>query len=86
MNSKLIKLVINNDVMNTNSANTLSEPMLDILLIWPPETTFSEMLIEIYTFSFKKMHLKTVFAKITAILSRSQCVNSLRPSDAYMRQ
>ena len=29
-----------------------------ILLIGPLGTNFSEMLIEIYTFSFKKMHLK----------------------------
>ena len=29
-----------------------------ILLIWPLGTNFSEVLIEINTFSFKKMHLK----------------------------
>ena len=29
-----------------------------ILLIWPLGTNFSEILIEIYTFSFKKIHLK----------------------------
>ena len=29
-----------------------------ILLIWPPGTNFSEILIRIQTFSFKKMHLK----------------------------
>ena len=29
-----------------------------ILLIWPLETSFSEILIEIHSFSFKKMHLK----------------------------
>ena len=29
-----------------------------ILLIGPLETNFSEILIEIHTFSFKKMHLK----------------------------
>ena len=29
-----------------------------ILLIWARETNFSEILIKIYTFSFKKMHLK----------------------------
>ena len=28
-----------------------------MLLIVPPETNFSEMLIEIHTFSFKKIHL-----------------------------
>ena len=30
-----------------------------ILLIRPLEITFSEIIIDIYTFSFKKMHLKT---------------------------
>ena len=34
-----------------------------ILLIWPLGTNFSEMLIEIHTFSFKKMHLKMSSAK-----------------------
>ena len=29
-----------------------------ILLIWPLGTNFNEILIEIHTFSFKKMHLK----------------------------
>ena len=29
-----------------------------ILLIWPLRTNFSEFLIKIHTFSFKKMHLK----------------------------
>ena len=43
-----------------------------ILLIWPLGTTFSEMSIEIHTFSFQKMHLKML-----AILSGSQCVNGL---------
>ena len=34
-----------------------------ILLIGPPGTNFSEILIEIYTFSFKKMRLKGSSAK-----------------------
>ena len=34
-----------------------------ILLIGPLETNFSEILIEMYTFSFKKMHLKMSSAK-----------------------
>ena len=33
------------------------------LLIWPLGTNFSEMLMEIQTFSFKKMHLKVLSAK-----------------------
>ena len=34
-----------------------------ILLIWPFGTNFNETLIEIHTFSFKKMHLKRPSAK-----------------------
>ena len=34
-----------------------------ILLIWPLGTMFSEILIEILTVSFKKMHLKVLSAK-----------------------
>ena len=34
-----------------------------ILLIGPLGTNFNEILIEIHTFSFKKMHLKMSFAK-----------------------
>ena len=40
-----------------------------ILLNWPIATNFNEILIEIHTFSFKK-----IFWKIAAILSRPQCV------------
>ena len=34
-----------------------------ILLIWPLGTNFSEILIEIHSFSFKKMHLKMLSGK-----------------------
>ena len=34
-----------------------------ILLIGPLGTNFSEILIEIYTFSFKKIHLKMLYGK-----------------------
>ena len=37
-------------------------------------TNFSDILIEIHTFSFKKMHLKMSSAKMAAILSQPQCV------------
>ena len=45
-----------------------------ILLIKPLKTHFNEILIEIFIFSFKKIHLK-----MAAILSRSQWINTLRP-------
>ena len=41
-----------------------------ILLVWHLGTHFSKMLIEINTFSFKKMHLKMLFFKMAAILSQ----------------
>ena len=44
-------------------AKPLSEPVLDYLFIGPLGTRFSETLIEIRTFSFKKMRLKVSSAK-----------------------
>ena len=46
-----------------------------LLLIGPLGTNFSEILIEILTFSFKTMHLKLSSAKVAAILSRGRWVN-----------
>ena len=45
------------------------------LLIWPLGTNFSEILIEIYTFSLKKMHLKTSSGKWRPFFSL--CLNGL---------
>ena len=42
-----------------------------ILLIWPLGTNFSEILIGIQTFSFKKMHLKMASAKWRSFISAS---------------
>ena len=47
-----------------------------ILLTWPSGSNFNEMLIEINTFSLKKIHLKMSSAKMAAILSRTQCVKN----------
>ena len=44
-----------------------------ILLIGPLGTNFSEILIGIQTFSFKKMHLKTSSAKWRPFVSASMC-------------
>ena len=46
-----------------------------ILLIWPLGTNFSEILSEIHSFSFKKMHLKTV-CEMASTLFRPQCVRN----------
>ena len=45
-----------------------------ILLIGPLGTNFSDILIEIHAFSFKKMHLKRSSAKCRPFFSRLQCV------------
>ena len=45
-----------------------------ILLTQPLGTNFSEILIKIHIFSFNKIHLKMLPAKIAAILSLPQCV------------
>ena len=50
-----------------------------ILLIRILAANFSEILSEIHIFSFNKIHLKISPAKWRQFLSRSQCVNSVRP-------
>ena len=42
-----------------------------ILLIGPLGTNFSEILIVIYTYSFRKIHLKMSFRKVAAIQQTS---------------
>ena len=44
-----------------------------ILLIGPWGTNFSEIVVSIQTFSFKKMHLKMSFAKWRPFVSASMC-------------
>ena len=44
-----------------------------LLLMGPLGTNFSEILIEILTFSFKKMHLKVLSAKRRTFVSASMC-------------
>ena len=45
----------------------------DILWIWPLGTNFSEILIKIYTSSFKKMHLKMTSANVSHFVQASMC-------------
>ena len=52
-----------------------------ILLSGPLGTNFSEMLIEMYTFSFKNVFENVVW-KTAAILSRPQCVEVVYHGDA----
>ena len=46
-----------------------------ILLIGSLATNYCEILREIHTFSFKKMHLKKVVCEMATIWSQPQCVN-----------
>ena len=48
-----------------------------ILLIWPLRTNSSEILIEIHTFSFKKMHFETLSGKWRPFCLSLKCVNSI---------
>ena len=65
-----------------------------ILLIRPLGTNFSEILIEIHTFSFKKMHLKLSSAKWHLFclsldvlkLAMIQCINRLQFSNTTQSQ
>ena len=54
-------------------AKPLSEPMLELLLIGNSETNFSEIVSEIHTFSFKKMHLKISSTKWLAFRLGHKC-------------
>ena len=47
---------------------------------------FSEILFQIWKFSFKEMYLKITSVKMAAILSRPQCANPVGANDMYMRQ
>ena len=49
-------------------------------------TKFNEILIETETYSFRESAFENIIWKMEVILSVPQCVNSLRLSDAYMRQ
>ena len=84
-----MKLVFLSRLTNIGSDNGLS-PGWRQAIIWtntgiffiqPFRTNFSRILIEIYKFSFKKMHLKMSSAKMASILSQPQWVKIifLRP-------
>ena len=57
--SKLTIIASDNGLPPSRRAKPLSEPMMEYChFIWPLGTNFSEILIEIHSFSSKKMHLK----------------------------
>ena len=56
-----------------------------ILLIGPLGTNFSEILIEIHIFSFRKMHLKMSSAKMAAILPSGRWVKRSPAAGLFIR-
>ena len=81
-----------NDLTTIGSDNGLS-PGQHQAIIWTNAgifligllgTSFSEILIEIHIFPFKKIHLKMSSEKMPSISSRPQWINSSKPSDVYM--
>ena len=57
-----------------------------ILLIGPLGTNFTEILIVIHTFSFKKMHLKMASAKWRPFVSASMCQIQVSPQSCSKTQ
>ena len=55
------------------------------LLIGPLGTNVNEILIEIQTFSWKKMNVKISSAQMVAILSKPQCVNQIHDVDLLVK-
>ena len=64
-------------------AKALSAPNAGTLLILTLERNFSEIISEIQTFSFKKMHLK--ICEMAAIHSQSQCVKDGATAQLYSK-
>ena len=64
-------------------AKPLSKPLAGILLIGPLGTNFSEILIEILTFSFKKMRLKVSSAKWRPFCLSLNVLNSYSNSTGH---
>ena len=58
----------------------------DILLVRSFKTNLSEVRIKIQNISFITNAFKNIVCEMAVILPRARCVNSSRPSDAYMRR
>ena len=56
-------------------AKPLPESVMAHCWLDPQEQNSVIFLIEIKTFSLPKLHMKVLFANVSAILSRPQCVN-----------
>ena len=73
--SKLNIIGSNND-LSPGQRQVIIWTNAGILLICPLRTKFSEMLIEIHAFLFKKNTCENVVCKMVDILSRPPCVNT----------
>ena len=69
-------------------AKPLSEPVLQYCHLEPKEHNSVEFHLKSLSFHWRKMHLNMLSAKclMMAVLSQSQWVKSLRPSDAILWQ
>ena len=80
-----VNWVIGGNVFSPARDQTITWTNAGLLSIGTMETSFSEIWIEILSFSLNKMHLQMSSAKWWPF-SRPESFNSLRPSDAYMRR
>ena len=69
----IINIVLRRITLCINNCTSGQSFFSGILLIWPLRTKFNEMLIEIQTFSFKKMHWKMSSGKWRVFVSASMC-------------
>ena len=58
-----LTIIVSNDGLLPGQCQAIIWNNAGIFLIGSLGTNFSEILIKIYTFSFKNMHLKVLFAK-----------------------
>ena len=72
--SKLTSIASDNG-LSPGQRQAIIRNIAGIMLLGPFGTNFSEILIEIQTFSLKKNTFENVVCEISAILSRPQCVN-----------
>ena len=77
-----LSIIGSDDGMSPDQCQAIIWTNAGILSIGPLREHFNEVLIEIPTFSFKKMHLKVLSAKWWPFCLSLNVLNSLRPNDA----
>ena len=71
-----LTIIVSDNGLSPDRRQAIIRTSAGILLIGPLGTNFSEILIEILTFSLKKNAFESVVCKTAVILSRPQCVNA----------